>query len=79
MESIGGGQAEEGWGQVGSRRQVNAPIRTQRVVLCLQYVTLTDTICKGGPDCHKEQFGTSSSPINANQDHEMHPHGLQYW
>ena len=35
IEPIEGGM----WGQVGSRRLVKAPIRTQTAVLCLEYVT----------------------------------------
>ena len=64
------------WRQVGSHRQVKAPIRTQRAVLCLQYVTQTGKIHKGGQDCREEQFGTPRSPINALQGHEMCPGGL---
>ena len=30
----------------------------------------------GGPDCHEEQLGTPCNPINARQDHKMHPHDL---
>ena len=63
-----------GW--VGSRRRVRAPIRTQRAVLCLQYVTQTGRIHKGGQDCREEQPGTPRSPINTLQGHEMHPGGL---
>ena len=73
-ESIGGGRGW--WGRVGSRRRVKAPIQTQRAVLCLQYVTQTGRIHKGGQDCHEEQPGTPCSPINALQGHEMHPGGL---
>ena len=80
IESIGDGQVKGGWGgrwgQVGSRRWVKAPIRTQRAVLCLQYVTQTGKIHKGGQDCREEQPGTPCSPINALQGHEMHPGGL---
>ena len=66
IESIGGGQVGGGWGgQVGSRRRVKAPIRTQRAVLCLQYVTQTGRILKGGQDCREEQPGTPCSPINS--------------
>ena len=61
---------------MGSRRQVKAPIWTQRAVLCLQYVTYTGRIHKGGQDCCEEQFGTPCSSINAPQGHEMHPGGL---
>ena len=50
-----------GW----SRRRVKAPIRTQRAVPCLQYVTQTGRIHKGGQDCRKEQLGIPCSPINA--------------
>ena len=64
------------WGRTGSRRQVKAPIRTQRAVPCLLYVTQTGRIHKGGQDCREEQFGTPCSPINAPQGHEMHPGGL---
>ena len=38
--------------------------------------TWTDTIYQGGPDCREEQLGTSCSPINAPQDHDMHPRGF---
>ena len=69
IESIGGG-----W--VGSRRLVEAPIRTQRAVPCLQYATQTGRIDKRGQDCCEEQFGTPCSPINALQGHEIHPGGL---
>ena len=61
---------------MGRRRRVKAPIRTQRTVLCLQYVTQTGRIHKGGQDCREEQFGTPCSPINALQGHEMYPGGL---
>ena len=64
---VGGGRGWCGrqWGRVGSRRRVKAPIRTQRAVLCLQYVTQTGRIHKGGQDCREEQFGTPCSPSNA--------------
>ena len=68
IESIGGGQAEGGWGKqgrVGSRRRVKATIQTQRAELCLQCVTQTDTIHKGSQDWREEQPGTPCSPINA--------------
>ena len=73
-----GGQEGSGGrrGRVGSRRQVKATIQTQRVVLCLQYVTQTDTIHKGGQDWREKQFGTPCSPINATPDHVMHPRGF---
>jgi len=45
-------------------------------VLCLQCAIQTDTIHKGGQDWCKEQPGTPCSPINATQDHEMHPRGF---
>ena len=64
------------WGRVGSRRQVKTPIRTQRAVLCLQYVIQTGGIHKGGQDSREEQPGTPCSPINALQGHEMHPGSL---
>ena len=80
IESIGGGQVGGGWGgwwgQVGSRRRVKAPIRTQRAVPCLQYVTQNGRIHKGGQDCREKQPGNPCSPINALQGHEMHPGGL---
>ena len=38
--------------------------------------TQTGRIHKGGQDCREEQPGTPCSPINAPQDHEMHPGGL---
>ena len=71
---VGGDRGRQG--QVGSQRQVKATIQTQRVVLCLQCVTQTDAIDKGGQDWCEEQFGTPYSPINAPQDHEMHPRGF---
>ena len=61
---------------MGSCRRVKAPIRTQRAVLYLQYVTQTGRVHKGGQDCCEVQFGTPCSPINAPQGHEMHPGGL---
>ena len=61
---------------MGSRRRVKATTQTQRAVLCLQFVAQTDTIHKGGQDWREEQPGTSYSPINAPQDHEMHPRGF---
>ena len=64
------------WGRVGSQRWAKATILTQRAVLCLQCVTQTDTIHKGGQDLHEEHFDTPCSPINAPHDHEMHPHGF---
>ena len=63
-------------GRVGSRRRVKATTQTQRAVLCLQFVAQTDTIHKGGQDWREEQPGTPYSPINAPQDHEMHPRGF---
>ena len=59
-----------------SRRRVKVTIQTQRAVLCLQYVTQTDTIHKGGQDWHWEQPGILCSPINAPQEHEIHPRGF---
>ena len=53
-----------------------AAIQIQRTVLCLQCVTQTDTIHKGGQDWREKQPGTPCSPINAPQDHEIHPHGF---
>ena len=61
---------------MGSRRRVKATTQTQRAVLCLQFVAQTDTIHKGGQDWREEQPGTPYSPINAPQDHEMHPCGF---
>ena len=61
---------------MGSRRRVKATIQTQRAVLYLQCVTQTDTIHKGGQDWREEQPGTPCSPVNASQDHEMHPCGF---
>ena len=61
---------------MGNRRWVKATIQTQRAVLCPQCVTQNDTIHKGGQDWREEQLGTPCSPINAIQDHEMHPHGF---
>ena len=63
---------------MGSRRRVKAITQTQRAVLCLQFVAQTDTIHKGGhwQDWREEQPGTPYSPINAPQDHEMHPRGF---
>ena len=48
---------------------------TQTEVLCLQYVTWTNTIHRVGQDCHLEQFGTPCSPNNAPQSREIHPRG----
>ena len=70
-EGVGG---RRGW--VGSRRRVKATTQTQRALLCLQFVAQTDTIHKGGQDWREEQPGTPYSPINAPQDHEMHPRGF---
>ena len=61
---------------MGSRRRVKAAIQTQRAVLCLQCVTQTDAIHKGGQGWREEQPGTPCSPFNAPQDHEMHPRGF---
>ena len=47
IESIGGGRRRQ-W--VRSQRRVKATIQTQRAVLCLQCVTQTDTIYRGGQD-----------------------------
>ena len=58
---------------MGSRRRVKATTQTQRAVLCLQFV---DTIHIGGQDWCEEQPGIPYSPINAPQDHEMHPRGF---
>ena len=63
-------------GRVGSRRRAKATTQTQRAALCLQFVAQTDTIHKGGQDWREEQPGTPYSPINAPQDHEMHPRGF---
>ena len=41
---VGGWEGGWGWGWVGSRRRVTAFIRTQIVVLCLQYGTEMGTI-----------------------------------
>ena len=68
-----------GWGevgQVGSQRWAKATIQTQRAVLCLQCVAQNDTTHKGGQNWHEEQPNTPYSPINASQDHEMHPRGF---
>ena len=62
---------------MGSQRRIKATDQTQREVLCLQCVTQTDTIYKGGQDWHEEQFGIPCSLINAPQDHEMHPRGFK--
>ena len=61
---------------MGSHRRVKEPIRTQRAVLYLQYVTQPGRIHKGGQDCPEEQLSTPCSLINAPQCHEMHPGGL---
>ena len=63
-------------GQVGSRRHAKATIQTQRAVLCLQSVTQTVTMHKGGQNWQEEQPGTPCSPIDAPQGHEMHPCGF---
>ena len=63
-------------GRVGSRRRVKATIHTQRAVLYPQCVTQADTIHKGGQDWLEEKPGTPCSPINAPQDHEIHPRGF---
>ena len=57
-------------------RRVKATIHAQRAVLCLQSVTQTDTIHKGSQDLPEEQLGIPCNPINAPQDHEIHPHGF---
>ena len=54
---------------MGSRRQVEAPIRTQRAVLCLQYVTQTGRTHEGGQDCREEQLGTPCSPTRQMLQH----------
>ena len=72
------GGREEGGGRrgwVGSQKRVKATTQTERAVLCLQFVAQTDTIHKGGQDWLEEQPGPYS-PINAPQDHEMHPRGF---
>ena len=76
IESIGGGQAGGGWGEAGAVGKPKATIQTQRAVLCLQCVTQTDTIHKGGQDWCEEQPSTPCSPINTPQDHEMYPRGF---
>ena len=73
IESIGGVGRRE---QMESERRVKATIQTQRAVLCLQCVTQTDIIHKGGQDRREEQPGTPCSPINAPQEHKMHPCGF---
>ena len=61
---------------MGSPTWVKSTIQTQKAVLCLQCVTQTDSIHKGGQDWREEQFGTPCNPINATQEHEMHPRGF---
>ena len=61
---------------MGSQRRVKATIQTQRAVLCHQHVTQTNAIHKGAQDWREERFGIPCSPINAPQDHEMHPCGF---
>ena len=68
MGGRGGGKG--GW------ERVKATTQIQRAVLCLQFVAQTDTIHKGGQDWREEQPGTPYSPINAPQDHKMHPHSF---
>ena len=69
-----GDGGRRGW--VVNRRKVKTTIQTQREVLCLQCVAQTDIIRKGSQDWCKEQPSTPCSPINATQDHEMHPRGF---
>ena len=69
-EGVGKRQGRGG----GKPKEVKATIQIQRAVLCLQYATQTDAIHKGGHDWREEEFGAPCSPINALQDHEMHPH-----
>ena len=75
----GGGWVKRGVGrrrgQMGSRRWAKATFSTQTTVLCLQYLTCTDSILRVGQDCHQEQFGTPCSPMNSPQDRRMHPCG----
>ena len=60
IESIGGGWVGGGRvggrGRVRSHRWVKAPIQTQTAVLCLQYVTQTGRIFKGGPNCCEDSL-----------------------
>ena len=63
-------------GRVGSQRRVKATTQTQRAAPCFQFVAQTYTIHKGGQDWREEQPGTPYSPINAPQDHKMHPRGF---
>jgi len=72
IKSIGGGWGR-GW--VRSQRRVKATIWTQTAVLCLQYLTLSDTIHEVGKCCRQEQSSTPCSPINAPEGHKMHPRG----
>jgi len=51
-----------------------ATIQTQRAALYLQSVAQTVTMHKGGQNWLEEQPGTTCSPIDAPQGHEMHPH-----
>ena len=67
-EGVGGGGG--GWEAEGRLKQ---PLRLKER---LQFVAQTDTIHKGGQDWREEQPGTPYSPINAPQDHEMHPRGF---
>ena len=71
---MGGREGVGGEAGVGGKPKANT--QTQRAELCLQFVAQTDTIHKGGQEWHEEQPGTPYSPINAPQDHEMHPLGF---
>ena len=70
------GRREGGGGEAGVGGKPKATTQTQRAALCPQFVAQTDTIHKGGQDWCEEQPGTPYSPINAPQDHEMHPCGF---
>ena len=59
---------------MGSPRRVKAPICMDPNSSAMPSVC--DIIHKGDPDCHGKQSGILCSPINAPQDHEMHPRDL---
>ena len=77
IESIGGGQVGVGggggWGAIGG---LSTHSDSKSSAVPSQYGTQTNTIHKGGQDCHQEQFCTPCNPIKVLKGHEMHPSGL---
>ena len=80
----GGGRVGGGWGgavggggRCGAEGGAKHPFGLKRQCCAFSKChELIQSTRPGGPDCREEQFGTPCSPINAPQDHEMHPRGF---